>query len=295
MLDTNPTLIQPGAAGQTSRTPLVLIHDGSGLISSYFWLGPLGRKVFGISNPRFESGGKWEGGLGEMATTYKSLIKSVIPRGKVLIGGWSLGGLLSLDIARRLAQDADIAVVGLILIDAVYPKTTVGNPENLYASYVSALDGTNTALQLKVQQANKHARQMIRDWYPPSWRTRTLTNQSSRSNVLAEEAAGAAQDDVSDSSTLSAEHRSLPSSPPPAILLKASQYVPIQDASDEGKLAIVDVCRETKRLGWEEYEHNFIRVVFDINGHHFNVFAEDKVQQLTTKISMACAMLDARC
>lgn len=92
MLDTNPTLIQPGAAGQTSRTPLVLIHDGSGLISSYFWLGPLGRKVFGISNPRFESGGKWEGGLGEMATTYKSLIKSVIPRGKVLIGGNTLNG-----------------------------------------------------------------------------------------------------------------------------------------------------------------------------------------------------------
>jgi thioesterase domain-containing protein len=69
---------------------LVLIHDGGGLISSYFWLGPIGREVFGIFNPRFESGGQWEGGLPEMANAYTSLIKSVVPSGKILIGGNTL-------------------------------------------------------------------------------------------------------------------------------------------------------------------------------------------------------------
>lgn len=90
MLDPNPTVIQPGPTGHTSRTPLILIHDGSGLISSYFWLGPLGRKVIGIFNPHFESGGNWAGGLREMATVYTGLIESVVPRGKVLLGGNAL-------------------------------------------------------------------------------------------------------------------------------------------------------------------------------------------------------------
>jgi hypothetical protein len=87
MLEENPTLIQPGPPGPTSRAPLVLIHDGSGLISSYFWLGSLSRKVFGIFNPHFEGGGKWDDGVPEIAREYALMIKSVIPKGKILLGG----------------------------------------------------------------------------------------------------------------------------------------------------------------------------------------------------------------
>lgn len=88
MFDTNPTLIQSGpTSGHNARTPLFLIHDGSGLISSYFWLGSLCRNVYGIHNPRFDSGGDWEHGLHDMAKAYVPLIKSVVPHGKILIGG----------------------------------------------------------------------------------------------------------------------------------------------------------------------------------------------------------------
>jgi thioesterase domain-containing protein len=89
-MDANPSLIQPGPVGQSSRTPLVLIHDGSGLVSSYYWLGSLGRKVYGVHNPHFDSAsGNWEGGLHEMAKAYVPLVKSVVHHGKVLLGGTS--------------------------------------------------------------------------------------------------------------------------------------------------------------------------------------------------------------
>ncbi|KAM7189111.1 hypothetical protein V8F33_010232, partial [Rhypophila sp. PSN 637] len=69
----NPTPIQR-APTCSSQAPLFLIHDGGGTIFNYFLLGPLGRAVWGIYNPRFESGGRWEGGVSQMASEYLALI-----------------------------------------------------------------------------------------------------------------------------------------------------------------------------------------------------------------------------
>jgi hypothetical protein len=86
MNDMNPALIQRGPAKQ-DRAPLFLLHDGGGTIFQYFLLGPLRRKVYGIQNSRFASGRSWEGGVPEMASEYVELIKSVVPSGKIIIGG----------------------------------------------------------------------------------------------------------------------------------------------------------------------------------------------------------------
>ncbi|KFH45346.1 Polyketide synthase-like protein [Hapsidospora chrysogenum ATCC 11550] len=240
MLGENPSLIQPSPASAAKRAPLVLIHDGSGLVFSYFWLGPLGRAVYGIHNPNFESGGAWDGGLRQMAEAYVPLIKSVVPSGKVLLGGWSLGGLLALEIAHLLAGDEDVAVSGLLLLDAGYPKVTTA--EEL-ARVISREDfnlpfsSHSASLGGQVQEAFRNALRMIDGWHPPTW---------------------------SDKDTL----------PPPAILLKATDYVLGQG---QELAAVVDVARQTERLGWDDYEHKFIRMVLSIPGHHFNIFDDDKV------------------
>ncbi|PMD50454.1 alpha/beta-hydrolase [Hyaloscypha bicolor E] len=281
MLEANPTLIQPGPPGPTSRAPLVLIHDGSGLISSYFWLGSLSRKVFGIFNPRFEGGGKWDDGVPEIAREYALMIKSVIPKGRILLGGWSFGGLLSLEIARCLLEDSNVSVIGLIMIDSPYPRSSISEFEN-FSDEFFAPEGSNPALQLKLQQCIQTARQMIRDWDPPSWHVGSSIFQESKE----------ASENISPlNASLVAMPLSVPPSPPPAILLKAAEYVPNQDGTTNG----IDVYRKEKRLGWENYEHNFIRVALDIKGNHYSVFAQEKAQQLTTKMNMACAMLDPRC
>ena len=74
-------------------------------------------------------------------------------------------------------------------------------------------------------------------------------------------------------------HQFRPSLPPPAVLLRAKRYVFGHEVGSkiQGELATVDVARQKKRLGWDDYEHKFIRVAMDIEGHHFNIFAEDKV------------------
>ena len=69
----------------SNRTPLVLIHDGSGLTASYERLAGLGRRVWGISNPRFASSEPW-GGLLQIAKSYSSLIFDEID-GPVILGG----------------------------------------------------------------------------------------------------------------------------------------------------------------------------------------------------------------
>lgn len=81
--DVNPVRLQDGDA-----LPLFLIHDGSGRAHAYARLSPLGRPVWGIHNPKFASGSKWEGGLLEMATHYVSLIHSVLAQeSSCIVGG----------------------------------------------------------------------------------------------------------------------------------------------------------------------------------------------------------------
>lgn len=55
-MDTNPETIQPPQPSHAS-TPLLLLHDGGGTTFPYHCLPPLPRALYGIHNPRFESGG----------------------------------------------------------------------------------------------------------------------------------------------------------------------------------------------------------------------------------------------
>ena len=79
----NPALVQDGVG----KTPLILIHDGGGTIFNYFLLKPLRRPVWGIYNPKWDTGETWEGGLHEMAVEYLRLIRTVVPSGNILLGG----------------------------------------------------------------------------------------------------------------------------------------------------------------------------------------------------------------
>ena len=72
----NPILLQDGRG--SSKPPLFLIHDGSGVAHQYGRLSPLGRRVWGIHNPKFPEGGRWAGGLPEMAEHYADLIRKTL-------------------------------------------------------------------------------------------------------------------------------------------------------------------------------------------------------------------------
>ena len=88
MHTSNPVLIQDAPRSPSAPPPLFLIHDASGTIFSYFALGPLGCRVYGIHDPRFEQtgGGGWQSVV-EMARVYVRLIKKVMLRGSIVLGG----------------------------------------------------------------------------------------------------------------------------------------------------------------------------------------------------------------
>ncbi|EGN97218.1 hypothetical protein SERLA73DRAFT_153693 [Serpula lacrymans var. lacrymans S7.3] len=123
-------------------TPLVLIHDISGSIFPYASLSmlpPLEKHtISGISAAPFQK----PDSIHAWAHTYAALIADSLPpppssststtatkptgspRTQVVLGGWSLGGLLAAEIARIFEgtqEYAHIAVLGVVLLDSHAP------------------------------------------------------------------------------------------------------------------------------------------------------------------------------
>ena len=70
-----------------NETPLVLIHDGSGLTISYRCIADLNRDVWGINNPRFaRPAGPWES-VAEMAESYAEYILDRLEGSSLILGG----------------------------------------------------------------------------------------------------------------------------------------------------------------------------------------------------------------
>jgi hypothetical protein len=88
----NPALLQQG---DPSCTPLFLIHDSSGGVFNYFKLELLGRPVYTIYNPWFRNTEKWNGGTMLFVRKYIELIKTIVRRGDILVGGPSINPSLS--------------------------------------------------------------------------------------------------------------------------------------------------------------------------------------------------------
>ncbi|KAI1184760.1 Alpha/Beta hydrolase protein [Nemania serpens] len=263
MLD-NPSLIYEGPAIpwlEKQPVPLILLHDGGGTTFSYHCLYPIGRTVYGIQNARLDEGGYWESGISGMASHYIELIEKVMPEGgEILLGGWSLGGILSLEIAWQLANRPrsstrpKFTILGMIFIDSVYtgqlfkirnmPDATaepiVKSPEELKAM----------PLREKVDLNMTHARMMVARWDMPNWEGR--------------------EDEI-----------------PPTILMRAKELV-----RDDEK-AFVDHAREFRLLGWDRYHGaRWIRKVVDLDGHHFNIFEDQYLKDVTMKIATAADELD---
>jgi pimeloyl-ACP methyl ester carboxylesterase len=271
---TNPTLIQEGprVAPWKKITPLVLIHDGGGTIFSYHCLDHLDRPTYGIANPRYFTGEPWEGGIPEMARHYLKLIKSVIPRGKIILGGWSLGGLISMEIARLVAEDPALCLVGLIMIDSVFPsRWHIDRGVPVVQHAIEWNERTRQETRDAIMRCFKYAGEMVSKWTLPTWGDENAKEEG-------DESPG-----PTDCSRVLA--------PPPVILLRAELPVPVAEPG----VSRVDLLRHDRFLGWDQYRKDLITDVVDLpNCHHFNIFVgEEALDLVTAKINKACRDLDA--
>ncbi|KAF2145306.1 uncharacterized protein K452DRAFT_305349 [Aplosporella prunicola CBS 121167] len=161
MMGSNPSVIQLTTA---DAIPLILIHDGGGTCTQYFRLANLNRPVYGIHNPRHLSGRAWDGGIPEMAAVYADLVRTVVPDGPVLLGGWSLGGVLALEVAQRLPCHS---VQGLVMIDSVFPQRHPADTRLVVPYRPAFTEAQSLLFQRATNRAMDLSAAMLDRW-PPS-------------------------------------------------------------------------------------------------------------------------------
>ncbi|MFP2902966.1 alpha/beta fold hydrolase, partial [Corallococcus sp. 4LFB] len=119
------TPLVPLEHGAPGHRPLFLVHPGGGNVLAYSELarrlGP-SLPVYGLQS-RGLDGRPVAESIEEMADLYIEAIRSVQPRGPYQLGGWSLGGVIAYEMARRL-RDSGETVDLLALIDAHVPGLT---------------------------------------------------------------------------------------------------------------------------------------------------------------------------
>ncbi|KAL6863398.1 hypothetical protein ACO1O0_003652 [Amphichorda felina] len=261
MNDLNPELVQPeswGSDNPPSSTTAVLIHDGGGTTFPYHCLGPLNRNIYGIWNPHFYSGDTFPGGLPQMAKLYADYIRDAVKSedfrirrkrdGSVdlLLGGWSLGGMLTLEVAKELADDKNINVVGMVLIDS----PCLGSAGRHLFGTTRLKDFSEEGKsrnQILSNRAMAEAVRMTNTWDPPVWDGHLAGKR------------------------------------PKAVLIRARDRYPL----GQGELSRVDVFRDDETLNWSTYDADMFIRVFEIPGHHFNIFDMPYIESTTNAVQDA--------
>lgn len=103
-----------------NRPPLYCIHPGGGNILCYLDLArALGQDqpLYGLQAPGVDDERTPMTSVEAMADAYLEAITAVQPRGSIRLCGWSFGGVVAYEMARRLAEEGD-PPERLLLIDA---------------------------------------------------------------------------------------------------------------------------------------------------------------------------------
>lgn len=114
-----------------TATPLYCVHASSGSAYSYLALARLlgaDRPVYGIEAPGFEGDREPVASVPELAAEYAATLRQSHPDGAFHLLGWSLGGLIAFDMARRLTA-AGAYAGKVIMVDTSAPCVAPPPPE----------------------------------------------------------------------------------------------------------------------------------------------------------------------
>lgn len=112
--------VQPG----TGRAPLFVVHGAGGNILNIRdlarALGPA-QAVFGLQAAGIDGVGQPGATIEEMAQAYLEDVKAVQPQGPYMLAGYSGGGVIAFEMARRLSHSGE-AIGVLAFIDTFHPQ-----------------------------------------------------------------------------------------------------------------------------------------------------------------------------
>ena len=113
------------------RIPLFCVHAVSGSAYSYAGLSRLlgdDQPVYGFEAPGFDNDRTPVRSLPDLATEYTGILRAFRPEGPYRLLGWSLGGLLAYEMAKRLTADG-AEVSTLVMVDSGLPVPMPLPPE----------------------------------------------------------------------------------------------------------------------------------------------------------------------
>ena len=112
--------LSPGKA-QGDGVPLFVIHPAGGTVACYGVLAQmLDVPVYGLQAPGLIAGETPERTVAALSKRYFDAITREYPNGPYRIGGWSYGGIVAFDLARRL-REAGRVVELLVIFDTLAP------------------------------------------------------------------------------------------------------------------------------------------------------------------------------
>lgn len=127
-----------------AREPFFCIHPISGHVMSYQDLAKhvTDRPFIGIQSPGIVGKDSELDSVEKMAAYYLTLIRQRQPVGPYFIGGWSFGGIVAYEIARRLEEVGE-QVLCVVLIDSFLPQmeNSYSDEESLFHTFISDLQG----------------------------------------------------------------------------------------------------------------------------------------------------------
>ena len=120
--------------GQGEGAPLYCVHSIGGDVTSFHLLAQkvgAERKVYGIQVPKSRMGEDFAKSIPSMASYYVDILMAFQPEGPILLGGWSAGSIIALEMAQMLRQRGrDVPL--LMVLDGILRNTgaeiTAWNP-----------------------------------------------------------------------------------------------------------------------------------------------------------------------
>lgn len=194
-----------------------------------------------------------------------------------LLKGWSLGGLIALEIASVLAQTSALTVVGIVMIDSIYPGGLKNRRENVVAHAPIISSRCKPEIRMLMASTMQASFKMVEEWVLTTWSGRSSRRrwESSFPGPQESDSGYVTSNEIDNGKIPSglqpASHLLLP---PPTVLLRCKDFVPVSKCGNPNAISRVDVAREEKLLGWEQYDYDLICAILDVPGHHFSLFSE---------------------
>jgi len=108
---------------QGHKTPIFLCPAAGGWAFPYFFIAyaiERSRPVWSFQDPAVDEKNPLPESIEGMAARYLQLMKTVQPNGPYVVGGWSMGGVSAMELARQLVEDGN-EVAQVLLFDCDYP------------------------------------------------------------------------------------------------------------------------------------------------------------------------------